>query len=344
MRATVMYGAGDVRVENVPDPKIQHPSDAVVRVVRSCICGSDLWPYAQMPATPEGRRMGHEFLGAVEELGSDVSGLKRGDLVVAPFVWADNTCDFCREGLHTSCRDGGQWGPNGVDGGQGEAVRVPQAQGTLVKLPVAEDSALLPSLLTLSDVFCTGHHGVVTSKVGPGRSVTVIGDGAVGLCAVLAAKRLGAEQIILMGRHKDRTDLGRDFGATDVVAERGEEGIERVRELTGGDGTHAVVEAVGAEQSMHTALGIVRDGGAISRLGVPQYTDVPLGFPTIMGNITITGGAAPARAYIEELLPDVLDGTVEPGRVFDRTIGLDDVPDGYRAMADRTALKVLVRP
>ncbi|WP_369273933.1 alcohol dehydrogenase catalytic domain-containing protein [Streptomyces sp. R11] len=344
MRATLMYGAGDVRVENVPDPEIQNPTDAVVRVTASCICGSDLWPYAQMPATPQGRRMGHEFLGVVEDVGSEVSGFKRGDVVVAPFVWADNTCDFCRDGLHTSCRHGGQWGSDGVDGGQGEVVRVPQAQGTLVKLPVAEDSTLVPSLLTLSDVYCTGHHGVVTSRVGPGKSVTVIGDGAVGLGAVLAAKRLGAEQIILMGRHRGRTDLGREFGATDVVAERGDEGIERVRELTGGDGTHAVVEAVGAEQSMHTALGIVRDGGAISRLGVAQYTDVPLGMDTIMKNITVTGGVAPARAYIEELLPDVLDGTVEPGRVFDRTIGVDDVPDGYRAMADRSALKVLIRP
>ncbi|MGY4744948.1 zinc-binding dehydrogenase [Streptomyces sp. ATMOS53] len=344
MRAAVMYGAGDVRVENVPDPKIQNPTDAVVRVVRSCVCGSDLWPYAQMPATVEGRRMGHEFLGVVEDVGAEVSGLRSGDLVVAPFVWADNTCDFCREGLQTSCRHRGQWGPNGVDGGQGEAVRVPQAQGTLVKLPVGEDSTLLPSLLTLSDVYCTGHHGAVTSQVGPGKSVTVIGDGAVGLCAVVAAKRLGAEQIILMGRHQDRTDLGRDFGATDVVAERGEEGVERVRDLTGGDGTHAVIEAVGTEQTMGTALGVVRHGGVISLLGVAQYTSVPLGFDTMMGNITVTGGAAPARAYIEELLTEILDGTVRPGRVFNHSVGFEGIPDGYRAMADRTALKVLIQP
>src|SRR6266511_804962 len=285
MRAALMYGAGDVRVENVPDPKLREATDTVVRVLRSCICGSDLWPYGSMPASQEGRRMGHEFLGVVEDVGSQVSGLKPGDVVVAPFVWADNTCDFCAEGLQTSCRHGGQWGAPGVDAGQGEAVRVPQAQGTLVKLPVGEDSALLPSLLTLSDVFCTGHHGVVTSRVGPGRSVTVVGDGAVGLSAVLAAKRLGAERILLMGRHKDRTDLGREFGATDVVPER-----------------------------------------------------------VFLRNITLTGGVAPARAYIEELLPDVLDGTIQPGRVFDRTISLDDVPDGYRAMADREALKVLIRP
>lgn len=344
MRATLIYGAGDIRVEDVPDPKIQQPTDAVVRVVRACVCGSDLWPYGSAPASEQGGRIGHEFLGVVEDTGSDVSGLKRGDLVVAPFVWADNTCDFCREGLHTSCRHGGQWGANGVDGGQGEAVRVPQAQGTLVKLPVAADSALLPSLLTLSDVFCTGHHCAVTAGVDERTTVTVVGDGAVGLSAVLAAKRLGAERIILMGRHKDRTDLGRDFGATDVVSERGEEGIERVRELTGGDGTHTVLECVGTLPALRMSIGAVRAGGTISRVGAPQYGEVPLGFPEFMNNITLTGGVAPARAYIEELLPDILEGRIEPGRVFDRTVGLDGVPDGYRAMADREALKVLVQP
>ena len=344
MRATLIYGAGDVRVEHVPDPKLQEPTDAVVRVVRSCICGSDLWPYGSMPASDEGRRIGHEFLGVVEETGAQVSGLKAGDLAVAPFVWADNTCDFCREGLQTSCRHGGGWGADGVDGGQGEAVRVPQAQGTLVKLPVSEDSALLPSLLTLSDVFSTGHHCAVTAGVGPRTTVTVIGDGAVGLCAVLAARRLGAEQIVLMGRHQDRTDLGVEFGATDVVAERGAEGIEKVRELTGGDGTHTVLECVGLKPAIETAFGVVRDGGVVSRVGAPQYPEVPMDFGVFLRNVTLTGGVAPARAYIEELLPDVMEGTIQPGRVFDRTIGLDDVPDGYRAMAAREALKVLVQP
>ncbi len=339
-----MYQAGDVRVENVPDPVLHEPTDAVVRVTSACICGSDLWPYQSMPANEQGRRMGHEFIGIVEEVGAEVAGFAAGDLVVAPFVWSDNTCDFCREGLHTSCRHGGGWGSPGVDGGQGEAVRVPQAQGTLVKLPVGEDSALMPSLLTLSDMFCTGHHGAVTSRVRPGHSVTVVGDGAVGLCAVLAARRLGAEQIVLMGRHTDRTDLGRGFGATDVVAERGEGGEQRVRELTGGDGTHAVIECVGTEASLATALNVVRDGGVVSRLGVSQYTQVPMNFQTMMRNITLTGGAAPARAYIEELMPDILDGTVEPGRVFDRTVGLDQVPDGYKAMAERESLKVLINP
>lgn len=344
MRATLIYGAGDVRVEEVPDPRIQHATDAIVRVVRSCICGSDLWPYGSRPTTEHGDRIGHEFLGVVEETGADVSGLKSGDLVLAPFMYADNTCDFCQEGLQTSCRHGGFWAAEGVDGGQGEIVRVPQAQGTLVKLPVAEDSALLPSLLTLSDVFCTGHHCAVTAGVTPRTTVTVIGDGAVGLSAVLAARRLGAERIVLMGRHQGRTDLGRDFGATDVVSERGEEGVERLRELTGGDGTHTVLECVGTLPAFEMALGVVRAGGAISRVGAPQYEQVPFGFQEFLRNLTLTGGVAPARAYIEELLPDVLEGRVEPGRVFDRTVGLDEVPDGYRAMADRTALKVLVKP
>jgi len=344
MRATLIYGAGDVRVEDVPDPTLQEPTDALVRVLHACVCGSDLWPYRSMAASEQGSRMGHEFLGVVEDVGSAVSGVAAGDLVVAPFVWADNTCDFCTEGLQTSCRHGGLWGRDGVDGGQGEAVRVPQAQGTLVKLPVGEDSALLPSLLTLSDVFPTGHHCAVKAGVNPRTTVTVIGDGAVGLSAVLAARRLGAERIILMGRHKDRTDLGREFGATDVVAERGEEGVEKVHELTGGDGTHTVLECVGLRPAIETAFAVVRDGGVVSRVGAPQYPEVPMDFDVFMRNVTLTGGVAPARAYIEELLPDVLDGTLQPGRVFDRTVSLEEVPEGYRAMADREALKVLVRP
>ncbi|KOU62370.1 IMP dehydrogenase [Streptomyces sp. MMG1533] len=337
-----MYGAGDVRIENRPDPKIQQRTDAVVRVVLSCVCGSDLWPYKSMPATDSGRPMGHEFLGVVEETGADVTGIKAGDLVVAPFTYCDNTCDYCARGLHISCRHGGRYGLDGVDGGQGEAVRVPQADGTLVKLPVGADSALLPSLLTLSDVMGTGHHGAVTARVSRGDCVLVIGDGAVGLCAVIAAKRLGAEQVVLMGRHTDRTDLGREFGATDVVAERGEEGVTRVRELAGGDGVDKVIEAVGTRQTLETALAAVVDGGTISRLGVPQYEEGPVGPSMIMRNITLTGGASPARAYIEELMPDVLDGTIEPGRVFDRIFSLDQVPDAYQAMADRRVLKALI--
>ena len=340
-----MYGAGDVRVEDVPDPKLEQPTDALVRVVRACICGSDLHPYHSMPASEQGSPMGHEFIGVVEDTGSDVATLQRGDLVIAPFAWSDNTCEFCREGVHTSCRNGGFWAAGGIGGGQAEAVRVPLADGTLVKAPVGEDSALIPSLLTLSDVFLTGHHAAVKAGVDPRTTVTVIGDGAVGLSAVLAAQRLGAERIILMGRHTDRTDLGREFGATDVVAERGAEGVERVRELTGGDGTHTVLECVGHMPAYEQAVGVVRAGGVISRVGVPQYEEAPVGFGSLFGrNITLTGGPAPVRAYIEELLPEVLDGRIEPGRVFDRTVDLDGVPDGYRAMDARDALKVLVQP
>lgn len=342
MRAAVMYGAGDVRIENRPDPKVQRPTDAVVRTLLSCVCGSDLWPYRSMPAADTGRPMGHEFLGVVEETGADVSGTKAGDLVVAPFTYCDNTCDFCVRGLHFSCRRGGRYGFDGVDGGQGEAVRVPQADGTLTKLPVGADSALLPSLLTLSDVMGTGHHGAVTAGVGRGDSVLVIGDGAVGLCAVIAAERLGAERIVLMGRHAARTELGRDFGAGEVVAERGEEGVARVRDLTGGDGVDKVIEAVGTRQALETALAAVVDGGTVSRLGVPQYEEGPVGPSMIMRNITLTGGASPARAYIDELLPDVLDGTIVPGRVFDRSFPLDQAPDAYQAMADRHVLKALI--
>lgn len=345
MRATFMYGAGDVRVVEIPDPVLRLPSDAIVRVVRACVCGSDLHPYHSMPVTPEGKPMGHEFVGVVEEVGAEVSTLRKGDFVISPFAWSDGTCEFCREGLQTSCRHGGFWATGEIGGGQAEAVRVPFADGTLVKAPVGEDTALLPSLLTLSDVYGTGYHAAVKGGVSARTTVTVVGDGAVGLLAVLSARQLGAERIILMGRHKDRTDLGREFGATDVVAERGEEGVARVRELTGGAGTHVVLEAVGHMPAYEQSVGVVRPGGVISRVGVPQYEDAPVGFGSLFGpNITLTGGPAPARAYLERLLPGVLDGTVEPGKVFDRTVGLEETPDAYRAMDEREALKVLVRP
>ncbi|MGY0496942.1 zinc-binding dehydrogenase [Nocardia sp. FBN12] len=344
MRATYMYGPGDVRIIEVADPVIVDPTDAVVRIVSSCICGSDLHPYHSMAPSAQGSPMGHECVGVVEDVGREVTTVKKGDLVITPFAWSDGTCEFCREGLQTSCRHGGFWGGGKVGGLQAEAVRVPLADGTLVAVPVAEDSPLIPSLLTLSDVYGTGYHAAVKARVTPETTVTVVGDGAVGLMAVLSARQLGAEQIILMGRHKQRTDLGREFGASEVVAARGDEGIAAVRELTGGDGTHVVIEAVGHMPAYQQAIGVVRPGGVISRVGVPQYADAPVGFGTLFGpNITLTGGPAPARAYIDTLLPGVLDGTVDPGKVFDREIGLDDVPEGYRAMDNREALKVLVR-
>jgi threonine dehydrogenase-like Zn-dependent dehydrogenase len=342
MRATVMYGVHDVRVETVPDAKISKSTDALVRVTRACICGSDLWPYNSMPTSETGNRMGHEFIGIVESVGADVRTVKKGDLVVAPFVWSDGTCEFCQQGLQTSCLHGGWWGGTELDGGQGEAVRVPLADGTLVALPVGPDHALMPSLLTLSDVMGTGHHAALRAQVRPGAIAAVVGDGAVGLCGVIAARRLGAEQIIMLGRHPDRTALARRFGATDVVSERGDAAIERVRELTGGLGAHSVLECVGHGESMRTAAGIARAGGAVGRVGVPQETTIPDAQPTFYGNITIAGGPAPVRAYMHELMADVLEGRIEPGLVFDRVTNIDGVPDGYRAMNAREAIKVMI--
>jgi threonine dehydrogenase-like Zn-dependent dehydrogenase len=344
MRATVMFGAGDVRIENVPAARVIEPTDAVVRVSRASICGSDLWPYNQMEHGETGRRMGHEAIGVVEAVGAEVRTMKAGDLVVMPFAYSDGSCVFCHEGLHTSCIHGGFFGTGDVDGAQAEAVRVPQADGTLFVLPVGEDDALMPSLLTLSDVMGTGHHAAVVADVGPGKTVAVVGDGAVGLCAVIAAKRLGAEQIIILGRHPDRIALAREFGATDVVSQRGDEAIERVRELTDGFGVHSVLECVGLEQSTLTAIAIARPGGAVGRVGVPQDETMPASLPAFYNNVTVGGGPAPVRAYIEELLPDILEGRIEPGRVFDRVVGVDEVPDGYRAMNEREAIKVMVQP
>jgi threonine dehydrogenase-like Zn-dependent dehydrogenase len=344
MRATVMYGAGDVRVETVPDARLIEPTDAVVTVTHAAICGSDLWPYKSMEPSETGRRMGHEFIGLVESVGEDVSRVQAGDLVVTPFVWSDGTCVFCQEGLQTSCLHGGRYGWDGVDGGQGESVRVPQADGTLVVLPVERDDALMPSLLTLSDVMSTGHHAALAARVEAGKTVAVVGDGAVGLCAVLAARRLGAERIIVLGHHPDRIAIAQEFGATDIVSERGDEAVERVRELTDGFGAHSVLECVGLDQSTETSIEIARPGGAVGRVGVPQDGSMPASQLAFYGNITVSGGPAPVRAYIEELLPDVLEGRIEPGRVFDRVIGLDEVPDGYRAMNEREAIKVMVKP
>src|SRR3954447_21052651 len=253
MRATVMHAAGDVRIEDVPDAAILDPTDALVRVTRACICGSDLWPYWSMERSETGQSMGPEGIGVVEDVGAEVRAVKRGDVVVMPFAYSDGTCAFCHEGLHTACVHVGFFGNNGFNGAQAEALRVPFADGTLFALPVGEDHALMPSLLTLSDVMGTGHHAAVVAGVAPGKSVAVVGDGAVGLCGVIAAKRLGAEQIILLGRHEDRIALAREFGATDVVPERGEEAVERVRGLAGGFGAHSVLECVGYSQAVATA-------------------------------------------------------------------------------------------
>jgi threonine dehydrogenase-like Zn-dependent dehydrogenase len=343
MRATVMYGAGDVRIEKVADGRIIEPTDALVAITRAAICGGDLWPYNQMEPSETGHRMGHEAVGVVEAIGADVRTVKAGDVVVVPSAYSDGTCAFCHEGLHTSCIHGGFFGTVDVAGAQAEAVGIPHADGTLFVLPSGEDDALMPSLLTLSDVMGTGHHAALAARVSRGKIAAVVGDGAVGLCGVIAARRLGAEQIIILGRHPDRIALAKEFGATDVVSERGEEAVERVRELTGGFGAHCVLECVGTGQAMLAAIGIARPGGAVGRVGVPHYETIPASEPAFFNNLTVSGGPAPVRAYIEELLPDVLDGRIEPGRVFDRVISLDEVPDGYRAMNDREAIKVMIQ-
>jgi threonine dehydrogenase-like Zn-dependent dehydrogenase len=344
MRATLMYEAGDVRVEDVPDPSIEEPTDAILRVTRACICGSDLWPYGSLEPTETGRPMGHEAIGVVEDVGEEVRNIEPGQLVVMPFAFSDGTCAFCHEGLHTECVHGGFFDGYGTSAAQAEAVRIPLADGTLFPLPAGEDDELMPSLLSLSDVLGTGHHAAVVSEVGPGKSVAVVGDGAVGLCGVIAARRLGAEQIIMLGRHEDRLALAREFGATDVVTERGDEAVERVKELTGGFGAHSVLECVGHDQSTVSAIGMARPGGAVGRVGVPQDEAMPGGEIAFYANVKVAGGPAPARAYIEELLPDILNGKIEPGKVFDRSVDLEGVPDGYRAMADRESIKVMITP
>jgi threonine dehydrogenase-like Zn-dependent dehydrogenase len=344
MRATVYRGPRDVRVEDVPDAGLREPTDALVRVTHACICGSDLWPYRgelEIYGGPGGRT-GHEFMGVVEEVGPEVRTLRPGRRVIAPFAFSDGTCDFCRAGLHTSCRTGGYWGGRD-DGGQGEAVRVPLADGTLV--PLADevdlsDDRLAAALATLTDVMGTGHHAALAAGVGPGATVAVVGDGAVGLCAVLAARRLGAERIIALGHHPDRLEIARRFGATDVVTERGRAAAERVREQTGGGAPH-VLECVGTAGSFATAIASARAGGVVGHVGVPAE---PVDLLEVhMRNVRLIGGVAPVRAYIPELLDDVLAGRLDPSPVLDATVGLEEVPEGYAAMDERRAIKVLVR-
>jgi threonine dehydrogenase-like Zn-dependent dehydrogenase len=346
MKATVYYAAGDVRVETVPDPTIVERTDAIVRITHACICGSDLWFYrGQAKAWQPGWRTGHEWMGVVEDVGAEVTSVKKGDRVIAPFAFSDGNCEFCRKNVQTSCLSGGYWGgENG--GGQAEAVRAQFADGTLVKIPddASGDDGLMRALLPLTDVLGTGHHAAVSAGVSRGSTVAVIGDGAVGLCGVLAAKRLGAERIIAFGRHEVRTDLARRFGATDVVSERGEEAIGRALDMTGG-GPEAVLECVGNEASMAMASGMARPGGKIGYVGVPYGSQKGLNLGRMFGeNIALIGGVAPVRAYIPELLCEVLAGKLDASPIFDLTVGLDGVPAGYAAMDERSAIKVMVTP
>jgi threonine dehydrogenase-like Zn-dependent dehydrogenase len=341
VRAAIFQEPRSITVGDRPDARVVEPTDAVVRVVLACVCGSDLWYYrGDSPFEPG--PIGHEFIGVVEDVGSDVAAVKKGDFVIAPFAYSDGTCPHCRHGIQTACLNGGFFPMNG-DGGQGEAVRVPVADGTLVSVPGSGHSdEMLASLLSLSDVMATGHHAAVCAEVEAGQTVAVVGDGAVGLSGVLAAKRLGAERVIALSRHADRQELAKVFGATDIVAERGQEATERVMELTGGIGVDATLECVGTGQSMQTALSIARPGSVVGYVGVPHGVELPVE-ALFYRNKGVRGGPAPARAYIPALLEDVLDGRIEPGRVFDFATDLDGVGEAYAAMDERRSIKSMLR-
>jgi threonine dehydrogenase-like Zn-dependent dehydrogenase len=342
MRAAIYGGPYDLTVGERRDPAIQNSADAVVRVVLGSVCGSDLWYYRGDSPHALGP-IGHEFIGVVEETGADVKTLHQGDLVVAPFTFCDGTCANCVAGWPDNCLHGGSFGNHGIDGGQGEAVRSPFADATLVKVPgTGHSDQTLKSLVALSDVMCTGHHAAVSGGVKPGDTVAVIGDGAVGLCAVLASRRLGAGRIIALSNNPARQALARDFGATDIVPERGEEAVARLRDMTEGIGVDAALECVGTGQSMDTAFGIARVGSIIGAIGAPHGVTVPIE-TVIFKNIGLRGGVAPVRRYVPELLDDVLAERINPGRVFDFEVSLDDVVEGYEAMKDRRAIKSLVR-
>jgi Threonine dehydrogenase and related Zn-dependent dehydrogenases len=347
VHATTIHGDRDIRFEEVPDPVLLTDDDAIVRVVAACVCGSDLWYYRGVARTTG--RIGHEFVGVVEQVGSAVSKVRVGDFVIAPFYVCDMECVNCRNGFSTSCLRSSWWGADDrqghpADGGQGEKVRVPLADGTLAVVPGPVDDALVPHLLTLSDVMGTGHHAAVSAGVRPGGSVVVVGDGAVGLCAVLAASRLGAGRIVAMSRHPERAALAREFGATDVVAERGEEGIAVIRDLFDGVGADRGLECVGTEESMAQALGSTRPGGQVGYVGVPHLNPELKMRPLFGRNVGVRGGVAPVRNYVEELLPEVLSGAIRPGRVFDLELPMAEVAEAYRAMDERRAIKVLLRP
>ncbi|MFI5793092.1 zinc-dependent alcohol dehydrogenase family protein [Streptomyces sp. NPDC051677] len=338
MRATIIHAPGDIRVENAPEPKITASTDAVIRTVAACVCGSDLWSYRGVLPVAEPQPIGHEYVGIVEEVGSDVSGVRPGQFVIGSFVASDNTCPICQAGYHTSCRQA-QW----VSGAQAEYVRVPLADGTLVATADQPSEELVPSLLTLSDVMGTGWYAAKAAEVEPGSTAVVVGDGAVGLCGVIAAKELGAERIIAMSRHESRQRLALEFGAADIVTERGDEGVARVKELTNGIGADSVLECVGTQESMHQGLQSARPGGNVGFVGFPHGTRID-GQELFFSHVGLRGGPAPVRAYLPDLIDRVLSGRINPGRVFDLALPLDEAAEGYKAMDERRAVKTLLRP
>jgi len=338
MRATIMHAPGDVRVDQTQRPTVQQPTDAVIQVVAACVCGSDLWPYRGADDVAEPRPMGHEYVGIVEEIGADVRTVEIGDFVVGSFFASDNTCEICRSGYQTGCVQ-----RQGVGGAQAEYLRVPLADGTLVATPGMPPADKIPSLLAASDVLGTGWFAAVAAAAGPGKTVAVVGDGAVGLLAILAARQLGADRIIAMSRHADRQRLAREFGATDIVTERGDAGVERIKELTGGLGAHSVIEAVGTQESMMQAIRSTRPGGHVGYVGVSHDVDLP-GLDLFFSQVHLHGGPAPVREYLPQLIDLILSGTIDPGRVFDLELPLDEAARAYTAMDERRAIKVLLRP
>jgi threonine dehydrogenase-like Zn-dependent dehydrogenase len=338
MRQVVMHTAGDVRVEEREDPKIIEPTDAIVRLTATCICGSDLWPYRGVEPADH-QVMGHEYVGVVEEIGSEVKTLKVGDFVVGSFVISDNTCELCRAGYPSMCVHAAFVAQ--TIGTQSERARIPLADGTLVATPGQPDPDLFPSLLAASDVLGTGWFGAVAAEAGPGKTVAVVGDGAVGLMAILAASQLGAERIIAMSRHPDRQALARFYGATDIVEERGEEGVAKVKELTGGLGAHSVVEAVGTQQAFEQAANATRPGGHLGFVGV-NYAVKLSGIDLFFANIHLHGGPAPVRRFLPDLIKLIWDRQINPGKVFDLTLPLEKAAEGYKAMDERRAIKVLL--
>ncbi|WP_344243722.1 zinc-dependent alcohol dehydrogenase family protein [Actinocorallia libanotica] len=338
MRGAVIHGPGDVRIEERPEPGIVEAGDAVIRVVATCVCGSDLWSYRGIDQVRRPRPMGHEYVGVVEEVGKQVASVRPGQFVVGSFFASDNTCPVCRAGYQSACQNRVHMGEC-----QAERIRVPMADGTLVATPEQPAAELVPSLLAVSDVMGTGWYAAVAAEVRPGATVAVVGDGAVGLCGVLAARELGAERIIAMSRHEPRQRLAREFGATDVVAERGDEGVARVKELTGGVGADCVLECVGTDESMRQALRSTRPGGNIGFVGLPHKVDIP-GKELFASLIALRGGPAPVRRFLPDLITRVFDGRIDPGRVFDMTLPLAEVAEAYRAMDERRAVKVLLQP
>ncbi|MEU2771755.1 zinc-dependent alcohol dehydrogenase family protein [Streptomyces sp. NPDC007162] len=338
MRGAVIHAPGDVRFETLDDPEIIRPSDAIIRTVVTCVCGSDLWPYRGAEPVDEPHPMGHEYVGIVEEVGAEVTHVKPGQFVIGSFATSDNTCANCRAGYQSSCVH-----REFMSTCQADYVRIPNAQGTLVATDEHPAEAFLPSLLTLSDVMGTGWYAARAAEVKPGATAVVVGDGAVGLCGVIAAKEMGAERIIAMSRHESRQKLAREFGATDIVTERGEEGVSRIKDLTGGVGADSVLECVGTPEAMRQALHSTRPGGNVGFVGVPHGVEID-GQELFFSHVGLRGGPAPVRGYLPDLIQRVFDGRINPGRVFDLTLPLEQVAEGYKAMDERRAIKALLKP